>query len=397
MADQTNHEDRLADRNLRMIGQRLQLPADPTERQQAAWKRASEAPRAVERPVHPSIPERGARFVRRHRFLAAATSAVAAAIVLAVLLATPRGAVVEAHTIFNSLRQTLLDGFQITLEKIGDEGVWVDGKVLVALQAAKGMDATTGVPADPSRLGIESVYAEVRVRGDGLHPKTAGLDLQAVLALHDGVEWVYVKIGGLPNELLEESPTACMFVSLAGGGLLLDVDGVRDLLDADRLGLQAAAARRADRGPARPVNDEDDLSELYTDFLYGRAGGQQIDRVVTLLAESARDVAVAEVEPGLHVLTARDFTLEAGSADAKEVATLARIVLEVAYRKGRGIEWVVVRNVGAYDGTLRLAPIGDRLDPALFDKGRLIEPGVTTVVDLSGLQPMLEQMIGGDD
>jgi len=48
MVDQNDREDRLVDRNLRMIGQRLRLPADPTASQQSAWKRESDATRAAQ-------------------------------------------------------------------------------------------------------------------------------------------------------------------------------------------------------------------------------------------------------------------------------------------------------------------------------------------------------------
>lgn len=400
MADQTNHEDRLADRNLRMIGRRLQLPADPTPRQQAAWKQTSAAPRAVEHLHHPSIPERGVRFMRRHRFLTAATSAVAASIVLAVLLATPRGAVVEARTIFNSLRQTLFDGFEITFQNIGVKGVLIDGKVVVALRAAKKTGAATGAPTDPPRLEVESLYAEVRVRGEESDQQRAGLDLQAVLALDSQTQWAYVKMPGIPANILEEEPMAWLLVSLASRGLLLDLDGIPDLLDFNdggSIALQMPTSPKADYEPAWGTGGENDLQELFMDLLYGRAGGEQIGRLVTLLAQTARDVRVVEIEPGVHVLTARDFTLEACDVDADEAAVLARLVLKIAYREGGGIDWVVVKNLGAYEGAVRLSPLGAEINPTLFDKARLIEPGATTVWDLSSVQTMLKQMMREDD
>ena len=137
MADQENREDRLADQNLRLIGRRLRLPPDPTPQQQAFWKQEP-THSAAEHFEHRSFPARGARFVRRHRLLTVATSAIAASIVLAVLLVTPRGAIVEASMILSSLRQTLLDGFQMSFESIGDEGVYVDGQVIVTLRPVAG-------------------------------------------------------------------------------------------------------------------------------------------------------------------------------------------------------------------------------------------------------------------
>lgn len=402
MADQENREDRLADRNLRMIGQRLALPADPTPLQQAAWKQTPTQPRIVQLDDHPSFPERGVRFVRRHRFLTIATSAVAASIVLAVLLVTPHGAIVEASIIFNSLRQTLLDGFQVTFENIGDDGVYVDGQVVVVLRPARGADPRVVGVMDPSDLEVESVYAEVHLRGDDSDEDKAGLDLQAILALSDESQWAYLKMAGLPNKTLEDEPLAWALVGLTGGGLLLDLDGMRDLLDPEAAeGIEEAAsgpARGADdvgRRAGRDAAGPNDIAQLVKDFLIGRAGAEQIDRMLVLIARTARDVSLAEVKPGLHVLTVREFKLDAVAAD--DAAQLADMTLEVTYREGSGIASAVLEHIGKYDGTLRLSPIDGYLDRSWFNKRNVIRPGVTTVWDMSSLKPMLKRVLDRDD
>jgi hypothetical protein len=392
MADQRSREDRLADRNLRMIGRRLTLPAEPTRRQQLAWRQGVASPPLAASRRHASFPARGARFVRRHRRVTVATSAIAAAIVLAVLLVTPRGARVEAGVILNSLRRTLLDGFRVTFERIGDEGVYVDGQVAVALRPACGGARRTPGAVDPSELEVGSVYAEIRLRGDERDAHRAGLDLHAVLALSDRSQWAYLRMTGLPARTLEDEPLAWVLVGLTGGGLLLDLDGMRELLEPEAAALGRPRAAAADRRRGRETADPDDIAQLVKDFLVGRAGAEQIDRMLVLIAQTARDVRLTETAPGLHVLEVREFKLDTLAAD--DAARLADLTLRVAYRVGRGIEYAELEHIGRYDGTLRLAPIDGCIDPGLADKRGVIRRGAAAVWDLSALRPLLGRWLG---
>lgn len=402
MSDHENHEDRLADRNLRMIGRRLALPADPTFRQQAAWKHRPAWSPTAQRAEHVSLSARGAQFVRRHRQLTVATTAIAAAIVLAVLLVMPRGAMVEAGMIFSSLRQTLLDGFQMTFENIGDEGVYVDGRVIVTLRPVAEAALPMARTVDPSELEVESVYAEAHLQSGDSEEDQAGLDLHAVLALSDESQWAYLKTAGLPDQALEDEPLAWVFFGLTGGGLLLDLDGMRDLLepkaaespeDAAPRGEQNAGAVRGH--PERGAPGESGVAQLVKDFLIGRAGADQIDRTLALIAHTARDVSLAEVEPGLHVLKVREFKLDTLAADG--AAQLANVTLEVTYREGSGIESAVLEHIGPYGGTLWLSPITGYVDQGLFDKRNVARPRATAVWDLSALKPVLQRLLARND
>jgi hypothetical protein len=396
MSDHDHREDRLLDRNLQMIGGRLILPSDPTPRQQAAWKQASTSSPSPQPDGPPSLSTRGVRFVRRHRLLTAATSAVAAGIVLAVLLVTPHGARVEASVILDTLRKTLLDGFQVTFERIGDEGVYVDGQVAVALRPAGTAIQHARRAVDPSTLEVESIYAEVRVRGDESDENKAGLDLQAVLALNDETQWAYLKMRGLPDKTLADEPLGWVLVGLTGSGLLLDFDGVRSLLDT-RLTAAPAVAPTTLNAPSRvghAAAAQNSIAQLVKDFLIGRAGADQIDRVLMLIAQTARDVRLAESEPGLHVLTVREFRLDALAAE--DAAQLADMTLEVTYREGSGIESATLEHIGPYDGVLWLSPISCGVDERRFDQRNVIQPGVTTVWDLSSLRLLLERSFSRD-
>ena len=399
MADQKNLEDRLADRNLEMIGRRLDLP-EPTELQQARWKQTSTADWErealnIERERPGSIPVGALKqdgFVRRHRRLTIATSAVAACIVLGVLLITPRGSTVEAGTIIESLRRTLLDGFQVVFENIGDEGVYVNGRVLVALRpigGTKPLNGTRGL--DPARLEVESVYAEANLLGDGFDDDMAGLDWRVNLALSDQSQWAFLKLSGMPNRIPAEEPLVQLIIGLTNNGLLLDLDGLRDPTVPEDHSNQADAlplpARNAD-GEKSAAND---FAQLIKDFLIGRAGAEQIDRLLVLIASTARDIRLVETEPGLQVLTVGEFrldTLESGYAQ------LADMTLEVRYRVGVGIESARLTHIGAYDGTLRLAPLGDGIAPILLDKRSFVHPQTTIVWKLYVLKPLLQLILG---
>ena len=204
MADQNNHEDRLADRNLRMIGRRLALPEEPTPQQQASWKQDPRVGRA-HGPEQPSGRERRVRFARQRRFVALATSAMAAAVVLAVLLIAPQGSVVHASTILDSLRQALLNGFQIELRDLGRDGVHVDGRFVMTLKSPDGPLGAGGV-LEPTSLRYESLYSNVRLWTDNSRNDEAGLDLHATVALSERGQWAYFKTSKLPRKLLEERP-----------------------------------------------------------------------------------------------------------------------------------------------------------------------------------------------
>jgi hypothetical protein len=317
-----------------------------------------------------------------------------------VLLYTPGGAVVEASTIFSSLRQTLLDGFELTLEDIGDEGVRVSGKLVLDLEGLEITEASGTPTIDPSKLQLTAIYAELDVKADESSDELSGLDVHTVMALRADTLWIYLKMAGLPHRVLEEQPMAGVALWLTGRGMLVDLTEVRDLLDIDELDIFGKPVFEESEAEFEIIGlpgADGELGMLFTGLLYGRAGAAEIDQLVKEFSEAARHVVVAEVEPGLHVLTARDFTPEAEDMNSEEAAMLARITLEITYREGAGVESAAVRNIGAYGGAVQIAPIKGEVDPSLFEKERLIEPGVTTVLDAATLRPLLEQVQESED
>jgi hypothetical protein len=403
MADQDKHEDRLADRNLRMIGRLLQLPADPTPRQRADWKRIPGPTQSALDAEHPSAPHRSARFVRRHRLLTVATSAIAAAIILAVLLVMPGGAAVQASTILDSLRQTLLDGFRIELADLGQDGIHIDGRFIVTLKPSAEPGGQPVDAFDPARLGYDSFYSDVHLWTDDSRDEAAGLDVQVTVALSEQARWAYLKTSRLPQRLLKEEPLAWLLFGLTRTGVMFDLEGLLgtfqalapDATGTDQGGLRTMASKMASSLPGQQLTDRGEVKQLFLDFVAGRATAEQINQVFSLIAEAARDASIVEVTPGLYLLTASDFKLEA--LDTDDAAMLADMRLEITYRAGSGLESAALTNLGQYAGTLRLSPPGGAADQNLFDRKRLVEPGVTRVCDLSVFRPLLERWEAGRD
>ena len=220
MTEPANHADELLDRNLKMIGQHLSLPAEPTAFQRAAWKRPLRAALLAPPLNRTTFVQKGVRFMKSHLVLAAG-SAVAASIALGALLLWPGlSRYVEAALIFQSFRETLSSAMEITLEDVGAEGVHVDGRILLVENPAK-EERTL-----PEQI-TGNCYVEVRVKGDEHAEDLPNLDLEVAVSLTPQQQWVYLKIPGLPRELAQEEPVAAaLLVALTHEGLLVDLTGV---------------------------------------------------------------------------------------------------------------------------------------------------------------------------
>jgi len=406
MIDPNDMKDRLVDENLRKIGGMLSLPPGATEIQKQRWKNAPLDTRTVRRE---SAPHRGGGLFHNPRFLTVAGSALAASIVVgAFVLISSQQTVVQAATILRSFRQGLVNGFELTIENVGSEGVLVNGVVL-ALMKPPVADAPE--PLSPRDLEPQSIYVNVRVTADEANDDVAGLDLQAAAGLSDDQQWLFVKPHALPRKLLSEQPLAAALLHMVRGGVVLELDGVIEQLRHKRDGrptpkprVSISASRSdsdesADHGIKIELGDGTDLGDaalnsMVRDFLYGRAGGAQLSLLVSLFEKSARVVRIDEVRRGEHVLTAADFT-KGEDPQSNDYDTLAAMELEIRYQEGQGVKSAEVRHIGPSDGTIRIAIPRGGPDRALFDKQRFLDDGAA-LWNLSNL-PMIEQLlkIGG--
>lgn len=208
--------DEQLDRNLRLIGGRIELPADPTPQQQARWKELPATPLANIAGEPPAI---GVRSMKRNRYFAWVGSA-AAAVTLAVftgLLLVPSSRV-HAGMILQSFRQSLSDGFRITFENVVVEGVRADGEVNVTFSGPVDENTTGELPVD-------SLYAEARVQGLP-ESESEGLSLEFRLVDNAAESWLYFRTDSLPASLLEEEPMLAFVENMTRNGVLLDLENV---------------------------------------------------------------------------------------------------------------------------------------------------------------------------
>ncbi|MEP0847225.1 MAG: hypothetical protein HRF50_10465 [Phycisphaerae bacterium] len=388
MSQMNEGQDRQLDENLRRAVRVLRLPPEATLEQVAGWKRAE--------PSH-SAPQQRMSLRRRVRWFTAFVTTAAACVALYVMLvALPGPTVVEASTIVHRLRQNLFEGFQITLENIGNEGFRIDGRLILGYGVPP-LDAPPGAPARHT----ESLYVEARLRANEYDEVQPFIDLESAAALRSDTQWAFFQLRGISESLLEKYPLAVPLVYLARQGILVELDGLGHLLRAIAERLPAGWVGPPDspeppRGPAPPIvamNPQADIEYLLGSFLFGHADATQIDELICLMAQSARQVKVTSPTPGRHVLTARDFRPPGVAPDTPGAARLEPLELEIVYDEGVGIDGATIRNVGLFHGTIRLTPMSPRGHDELFDRQRFLRTGRTTVLKLSELDGLLERLL----
>lgn len=231
MAAQHDHDDRLADQNLRRIGKSLHLP-QPTAQQRQTWKSASSDSRPEL--AHHHRLRAGGLSVQARRFITFSVSAVAAALALvAFIFVPPTGSTVEAATILRSLREATHNGFKLELSNVRVEGVAADFRMLIRYpqpitlaQLAKEGD----VHAEPDAFFVDGT---VRLPAD--HEDAPGLNVELAMAAREGDRWVFTRVQNVPVEdLVDDDPHAQRVIEAVvkrlGDGILVDLTGLDDLL-----------------------------------------------------------------------------------------------------------------------------------------------------------------------
>lgn len=376
-------QDRRMDENLRRIGRSVPLPAEPTPLQRKRWKVGAAPPSPATAHTAP---------VRA--WLAAFATTIAASIAVYVMLTAFSGATtVEAGTILHSLRQRLLDGYQVTLENVGGEGLRIDGRFVVG--AAPPQHEALAAPVGP----YDALFLEARLRANGRHTPPL-VDLETAAALHSESQWLYLRLHGVSETLLERYPLAVPLAYLAQQGILVELDGVGETLGALLAALRPAWFAWPGPRPAAPAASDSagsgDLELLLGDFLLGRADADQVDLLVRMMAQEAGSVTVSSPLRGRHVLVASGF---AAPGEARQPpgdrqppdGRLDQLVLEIHYVENVGIEWAEIRNMGALRGRVRLAPGDPHELPGLLRRDRLLRDGRTTVLRLSQLAELLRR------
>lgn len=421
MAQMHDREDETLDRNLRRIGAELHLPSPPSPQTQNSWK-SSTASRAAEVIAFPQPQSLGAKLMRNPRFLTLAGSAAASVAIGGFLWLSAAHNTVQASTILNSFRERLFQGFHVTMRNIGAEGVHVDGEFHARF---KPFDLAN--PPKPEDADVEAVAFDMNVKADESADEIGGLRLHVAGAGDDQSQWMFIQADSIPSQLVEDEPMAAVAMQFLNNGILLDLNGIFDLLneavpdlvtdlsifgdedtpdatsdnktvkvsvdmgakqtDADHLASAKTAVSIDWNNPS-----EEQIQQFAQDFLLGRAGPEHIEAIVQLIQQAARDVTVRETEPGLYILRASDFTISVDESD-EDIEMLKRMVVEIAYRRDHGVEYANIANIGEYNGELRLSFADEQIDPKLFDRERFLEQGGVTVLNLAALKPLIEAAI----
>jgi hypothetical protein len=360
--------------------------------------------------------------MQNRRFFLPAGSAVAAAVVLLVLFATPsQKSVVNAKMIMTSLSETTHYGLRCTIEDIKAEEVMIDGQIAVVFNEPFSLAELIGQHhvQDPQPHGV---YFDFAVTFGPDADELAGLDLNVAGGLADqDDQWVYLRFNNIEPLLEKVGPPALIFAPMLRAGLLLELEGMFD--EGNPFGIAHTAAvhdaaadahdeahahleigarsvgtdessidvnLRLDDDPTGLLGDAE-LEALLMRFLTGEAAPEELQTLIASHEELEGHATVEEVEPGLHVLTIRDFDELVGEEDEE---MLANAIVQIAYREGVGIEWVRVENVGNLQGSVHVEFI-DELDGAdLLNKQDYIEEGVTTVINAADLLKNIESMTG---
>lgn len=408
MTDHERQSDRFIDSNLRRMAARWPLPAQADLRRRASWK---QAPRPDDSPSFTqtrNLTRKGDSFMRRHRKFVFG-SAAAAVVTLAVVLMTPsQRNVVQASTIFREFSRSLTHGISLTFENVGDEGAMVTGRLIATLD-------------DSNQAGGDDAgsyfYIEAHVVGrEDAEPDMRGLDVHATLAFAPEKRWAHVRVLGLPEEIVQQAPIVLMFMNTLRGGLLLDLnelghvfaDGkvnvgidAEDMSELRDLPAEIAKELRLELGNTRRDLREhadggqaNEVERALNDLLDGKATAEQIRLLVERLEQSAGQVSVKEVEPGLHVLTASAFRPEDGSEHGA-IDWAKDMKLTIRYREGTGIERALIEDLGPYHGRIELETTSGVPEADLLDDGRFRNDGATTVLDFTAISKMMNLMQSG--
>ncbi len=408
MHDVNDENDSMLDRNLRTVGAQLELPADPTPGQIAGWKQPLRA-----------MPARRST-TRRWLGWAGGGAAIAASLAVAAALHLSAGQnKVQAASVFAGLRQAMSNAFRISFDNIGDHALVASGEIVVVC-APEGQLASGDAP--------DAVHIQARIQADEAAGELAGLDATVELAITAEHKWAYLRTGTLPEAFKQKHLAATWVEGMARDGMLIRLDdllnkqaqltaGVTKPQAPDEASEQPDASERravvfgiklggksepdepADQQLAQlqqraittgsginlALSQDDEVGQLIGKLVSGQATGDELAKLVTVIEETAGKVDIAEVEPGLHLLTASEFKQEPDANSPLDDDA----VLEIAYREGAGVEHATLKHVGPGDGSVRFEGIAITADDERFSDERFANDGTTRLVSPAALLPLI--------
>jgi hypothetical protein len=442
-----NMNDQNLHANLVNAGAQIAMPEEPSAAQAARWKEGASG-LEINLQATASPRRRGRMFA-----MVGAGSLLAASIVLAVIFGEFGGPKrVEAAAIFASLRDAMSHAFSLTLTNIEQDGIHVDGRVLVSLPQE--------VEGDSDEPG--QVYFDLHVEADDGVEDIGGMNADIALGAETGNEWLYIKMSQLPEDMANE-PFLAMFAPMAANGVVLDLNGllvnegvtpaasieghiegsgensngtsghaakhtlnlgfslhggdgsVAEAVEHHHGGhlklFAMGGAGHGDSGNGEADEQGDDSNDngggsgddadagmhgpdfqVVEDFLRGLFEGdltsEELAAMVSHLEQAAQSVQVDTLENGDFSLIASNFNHMDASLDADEQAMLAELVVEIRYSDGAGVQWLEMRNVGQADGSIRFEMLPDGIDATLLDRTRYTAGGNVMTIPIASFANM---------
>lgn len=431
MTDHPDAHDAQLDRNLRRWAKRLPLPAAPSARQRAVWKTPPAVAAGGEASPAAPQPRKGVIRMFPARFWAITGSAVAAAALAAALVLNPSGSSrADAAMILQSFRDSVHRGLRLDIRDIHVEGLLINGRVQLDFTEPLNIGALLCEDQDFDMPEPAAVFVDATILADAEAADLAGLDAQVTAALSQYEQWAYARVERLPDEIVDglPPPIAYFATNLLRNGVFVDIASLDalDYQDNDSQGEthgagvtgrisfgvhdgsagQASAPVASTKVDVRISSDELEashdadfdfsaegpshaiLESFIRPLLIGAAGRDDIDALIASLNSTNIAAQIEEVEPGFYVL--HGGNLNVGSDDP----FLANAEVRIAYRENVGVEWFALENLGDRNGSVRVQFANDALDPALLNRSRVIQVGVTTVIDANTIGSFA-QLFGG--
>ncbi len=430
--------DRALDENLARIAPGLDLPEMPATFRAQREGQGAGVPTAV----HAATPRRP-RAMRHRLWTALSGAAAMIAAGAAILFTTQPTSSVKASTILESLRRAQVQGVRFTIRDLKADGGHVDGQIHVRFAEPVNIEAMLD-GLDQAEPQLAQAAATLRLRLGDSTP-VPGLDLNIDAALSEGSTWVHARSaaahGAMPLPAGEAgNPLVFMASNMLRGGALLDFGaGVPGRLNviarqhgqhghapaapgagtneverkAVDVYMKAGRGERAEgagdgeaasaRAGVRVSGLGDSLPVAVRRFLTGEAGQAELDEVLRLLREGdgtgngpAEEATIDLAPTGEYILTAS--LREPQGRRARELACAP--VMRIAYAPGTGVQWLELDVTGAeagLSGVVRIDFLTSAIDPALFDKSRVMVDGRTAVLTEEMLRAWMPMMGVGDE
>ena len=347
--------DELLDQNLRELGSRVTMPADPTPIQQVRWKQ-SHWPREI-------TPRR-----RIALWLGSSSAAAAAIVLIVALLFSSSTAPVSADIIWEKISQILCQPVTLKLHDVAidytsnDPNAW-QGRVTLNGQAHLSNTSEQQAYLD-LQVGLANVHATGADDASGI---TGQFEL--VTSIKPNQPWCYIKLLDFPDEHSSLLMTSFLF-RLARNGLYINLD-------------EATLPRPPSEQRCNSVFTH--MSNVWRH--------DQLQKLIGAMQRYADQLEITEHEDGLVVLRASGMyaklpdvqTTAIDETDRLIRSLIAHATLTVGYYPNQGVRWLEIEGIGPAGGSIRIEPTNVPDSQEQFDLATHMQDHPAPVLNLNSM------------